>query len=470
MPPWAGYTRVSRVGDRGDRLLSPTLQADRIQGYAKARGVDVVMLDPELDVSGGKAERPILDQAIRAISEGTYAGIIVAQLDRLSRMGILDSLKMIRRIEDAGGKVIAVAENFDDSTPEGRMSRNVHLSIGNMQLERYGESFARSKASAVERGVWPLPVVPAGYRKDPKTRKLTPSPDARKVRRMFELRARGASWAQIADTIGGSPRTARKIVTNRVYLGEIIYAGSANLNAHPPLVDRTLYEAAQLPGARPARSPNPRPALLAGLARCAHCQRSMTPGSRNQAERIYRCIPRKAAGRCPTPAIISQRKLDEYVTSVFLSHIRGGHYAAAQRTNAVDEALRTLEAAEAERDDYQRLTSVSTVGAEHFMAGLTSRVEAVNAAREALGKAKAAVGPTPDAGALVALWDDLSVEERRHVLRSSLSAVFVTKGSGPCAERVRVVDASRPLVVPAGIEPVEGDLVGEIGPAGAEDV
>jgi hypothetical protein len=52
--PWAGYRRVSRVGDRKERLRSDEMQADRINAYAATHGLTVDMLDLEEDVSGGR--------------------------------------------------------------------------------------------------------------------------------------------------------------------------------------------------------------------------------------------------------------------------------------------------------------------------------------------------------------------------------------------------------------------------------
>ncbi|MGH2955650.1 MAG: recombinase family protein, partial [Solirubrobacterales bacterium] len=111
----AGYIRVSRVGDRGERLISPELQAERIRTYAAARGLEVELLEPELDVSGGRLERPILSEILDGVEAGRFEGVIVAQLDRLSRLSLADAHKVIERIESAGGQVIAVAESFDAS-------------------------------------------------------------------------------------------------------------------------------------------------------------------------------------------------------------------------------------------------------------------------------------------------------------------------------------------------------------------
>lgn len=67
-----GYSRVSRVAGR-ENLISPELQQRRIQSYADMKGWRVEMLPPELDVSGGKVKRPILEGAIERIEAGDVA-------------------------------------------------------------------------------------------------------------------------------------------------------------------------------------------------------------------------------------------------------------------------------------------------------------------------------------------------------------------------------------------------------------
>ena len=274
-----GYTRVSRVGDRGEKLISPDTQAEKIRSGAAARGLTVRMLEPELDVSGGKSDRPILTAAIEAIERGEAAGIIVAQLDRLSRMDIVDALKTIERIENAGGQVIAVAENFDAGTPEGEMGRNVFLALGHMQLARYKAQFRNAKEQAVRRGIWPFPKVPPGYDKvtrDPEVPvphpelrgKLVPNDDAARVLRAFEMRAGGASWREVSKLLGNAETGAGKIIQNRVYLGELHYDEWQNLDAHEAIVPRDLWEAAQIYHPPPPRSRRER-ALLAGIVSCA---------------------------------------------------------------------------------------------------------------------------------------------------------------------------------------------------------
>lgn len=442
---WLGYTRVSRVGDRAERLISPELQAERIEAYAAGRGITVRMLEPELDVSGGKVERPILGAAIEAVERGEAAGIIVAQLDRLSRMDIADALATIRRIEGAGGQVIAVAENFDAGTPEGRLARNMMLALGEMQLDRYRAQFRSAKERAVRQGIWPMPIIPLGYVKGP-DRRLVPGPEAPRVRRAFELRAGGASWRIICDHLTKGISGAAKTIRNRVYLGEIRLGEWVNTDAHPPIVERDLWEAAQVRGARPPRRKDGRPALLGGLIRCTGCGFLMSPQDNS-----YRCCSRKARGRCPNRANITRAGVDAVVERTVLAHLEGITLSGTPSTDALDAARERLSVTEAELAAYQQVTSALEGG---FEAGLRARAEAVKEARAELAQARL-LEPARSSVDAVALWPTLSIEQRRHVLRGALSVVWVTRGKG--LGRVQVVEAGFP------VEWSEGRLPGEIG-------
>lgn len=463
---WAGYTRVSRVGDRADTLISPELQRNRIEAFAASKGIDVVMLDPELDVSGGKTDRPVLNDAIAGVGDGRYAGIVVAQLDRLSRLSLLDALTVIRRVEDAGGQVIAVAEDFDATTPEGNLSRNVMLSLADMQLKRYRAQFATVRQRTVEQGIWPATHVPLGYscvrRKHGGDGKLVPDPKtAPIVVRAFEARAAGESWSAVGRILGRGLSGAAKIVSNRVYLGEIRAGEWTKIDAHPALVGHELFAAAQIQHARPARGKHA-PALLGGLTRCASCGFALTPGV-SKSSRDYRCMVRPTRReRCSARAFIAMHKLDDYVQAVVLAHLARVDFSTSERDDEVRQAADDLARVEAELDAFQRATAVADVGAEHFASGLTQRVRAVEDARAQLARLRLASPPSAMNATLAEAWPDLSLDERRHVLRSCLSAVVVSPGSGPASERVRIVAAGFPVPGPVG---PDDDIDGQISPA-----
>jgi hypothetical protein len=66
--PLAEYVRVSRVGEREeDRLRSPDFQREAIDRLATSEGCTVERTPNELDVSGSKARRPVLDATVRRV-------------------------------------------------------------------------------------------------------------------------------------------------------------------------------------------------------------------------------------------------------------------------------------------------------------------------------------------------------------------------------------------------------------------
>src|SRR5881227_1597799 len=97
------YVRVSDVkGREGDSFISPKEQADRCRSAAAARGLQIGEVFEELNVSGGKMDRPALNEALERIREGTSGGIIVARIDRFGRT-VVGALNVIEEISVAGG-------------------------------------------------------------------------------------------------------------------------------------------------------------------------------------------------------------------------------------------------------------------------------------------------------------------------------------------------------------------------------
>lgn len=446
---WLGYHRISRVGDRPDTPISEGEAAREIKRLAARIGVEVELLPVEKDETGGRVDRPVLERGVRAIESGQYGGLLVAQYDRLSRAHLADAYRIIQRVEEAGGQVLSARENFDITTPEGQMGRDVFLSMSRMQLARSKLYIRASKKSAVERGVWPFPLPPPGYTVTRRKQggdgrlKLGQPNEVDRISRAYEAFAAGQSLSRVATQLGVGLSHARKILSNRAYLGEIrirFRDGEEFVNpiAHEPLLDRPLFEACQRSQPRPPRKGN-KPALLAGLVKCAHCGDSMTPGSSVKGGPHYKCcaLPKKGR-RCTSPAMISQRKLDPHVEALVLPHIESIQATARTRTEDLDELARRLAEAEAERDLYQQTVRLSAAGVDTFLAGASSRQAEVDRLATELGRVKATMPAIPDVPELGELYRSWPVETRRHLLRGALTAVVVSRGRGPCDGRVRI--------------------------------
>ena len=196
---FGGYPRVSDVGRReaDEKLRSPQFQEELIDRRAGEADVDVRMYPPELDVSGAKKARVILDELVEAIEAGELDGIIVAKLDRLSRLAPKERIELVERIENAGGVILSASEAFDADTPEGRFMRDLFFSIARLEWERYAGNWSHAKANAIENGVAIARDAAYGYRFDDRHRYVVEAAEAAVVVELFELRAAGGSWTEL---------------------------------------------------------------------------------------------------------------------------------------------------------------------------------------------------------------------------------------------------------------------------------
>jgi hypothetical protein len=77
------YVRVSQVrGRQGVRFLSPALQREQILGWAARHGVRIGEVFEELDRSGARRDRPLLERAVGRVEAGESGGLVVATTDR----------------------------------------------------------------------------------------------------------------------------------------------------------------------------------------------------------------------------------------------------------------------------------------------------------------------------------------------------------------------------------------------------
>src|SRR5436190_8415655 len=161
-----GYIRVSRrAGREGESFISPEVQRKRIQGWADLHGVEIVQWWEEIDQSGAKLERPLFQEALARCERGETGGIVVARLDRFARSAV-DALDSIRRLNEAGARLVSVEDNFDGSTPMGRFAIGILTLIAELELERIKENWSTAVREAVGRGIHISARVPVGYRRE----------------------------------------------------------------------------------------------------------------------------------------------------------------------------------------------------------------------------------------------------------------------------------------------------------------
>jgi site-specific DNA recombinase len=400
---------------------------------------------------------------------GETGGIIVAKLDRFARSAV-DALESIKRLNEAGARLVSVEDNFDGSTAMGRFAIGILTLIAELELERIRENWSTAVTEAVKRGVHISARVPAGYGKDASGRLIREEPAAAAIAEVFRRRAVGASWTELAGFLedegvypaSGNPHWSgngiASLIKNPVYVGQARSGAIVNNDAHEPIVTQAEFDAAQggktlLKSAKNSLSAQ---TLLKGLIRCAGCGHTLKiAGSydKKTASRYptYYCTGRYAKGHCTSRATIRASVVDRHVEEQVLTalHAEGGPLAQAiEASEKIDETARKVAAAEHELDLFvtnpQLLT---TIGREKFMQGVDARQHALDDARKDLAelRSQSALASELTSGDLLAAWPELALQEKRLLLHGLLDRVELTRSAGrgakatPVAERTQIV-------------------------------
>jgi DNA invertase Pin-like site-specific DNA recombinase len=449
-----GYIRVSRVGDRAERLRSPEFQEREIRREAKKRGLRVGRVINDLDQSGARDDRPGLQEAIARIEASQSAGIIVAKLDRFSR-NLTQATALAQRIMAAGGRIYSYAEPADWTTSDGELQINLALAIAQHQRRRANEYFESAKASAVERGVPINPRIAPGFRRDEATGKLVPDESASAIREVFERRVAGAGPAELAEllqargvatSMGSSTWSKQAIyglLRNRIYLGELRYGSHVNTTSHEAIVDRATWEAAQRERARLSPARNGDPFMLTGLIRCWSCRYALQATRTSRGKRIYRCTRRHAGGLCPDPARVDADGVEAFVEDEFSCQV--GRRVAMEPvldTSALEDGRRILIEAELELASYRDDVELrALIGRASWLDGLRERRERVAAAEDALAAARLDTPVAmPELRVLVEEFDAMDVLDRREALAQIIDCVALRSGAATMslADRVNI--------------------------------
>jgi site-specific DNA recombinase len=284
--------------------------------------------------SGGNTQRPALGRLLKDMDEGKFECVVVYKYDRLSR-SMLDFLQILRLFEKHGVAFVSVTQQFNTTTPVGRMTMNILASFGEFERDIISERTRDKMRAARRRGKWTGGMPPLGYDVAPEGGRLVVNKDeAEQVRAIFdlyiekrsliatvqELNRRGLrrkSWR----TRGGHWREGKAwdIANLRRVLRDPVYIGAAKLGRetfpgeHDATIPKPGFKAVQAALDENRRTcggavRNDHGALLRGLLRCAPCDAAMLHTWTRNHGRIYRfytCSSAQKRGRatCPTGSI-----------------------------------------------------------------------------------------------------------------------------------------------------------------------
>jgi DNA invertase Pin-like site-specific DNA recombinase len=440
MDGYIGYIRVSAVKGREEGGEGAIEQREKILQWEASRDVEIVEWIEDFDQTGGKLKRPGLMRAIERIEAGDADGIVVAKVNRLSRVRAEDALGLMDRIAEKGGKLAALDIGIDPTTPAGEAMWTMMLAFARMEHRTLSEGLANSKARRRDEGVHLAPA-PLGYTRPEKNAKLVPNDAAPHVRECFLMRARDTSWMELVRYLEAHGHRVSKsavgyMLTSRTYLGEI-QGGEEGVVVHEPIVTQEEWDAAQGVGRGFARDGTiAAEGILSGLITCAGCggrlsvgrSGAMQPDGKRGAR--YGCKGHSSEKDCPATASANVSAVDDFVEAAITQAITDGTLRATldavERYNA---ACRAVDQAQANLDAHRANAArlVQSLGADGY-------AETAEALKSVLDQAKRSKRDTPrpeDTLSPDTHWgtDLWPVDEKRRLAKQLISRVALARST-----------------------------------------
>jgi site-specific DNA recombinase len=264
----AVYTRKSTDDGLDQDFNSLDAQREACEAYIRSQASLGWKLIPKKyddgGVSGGTMERPALQDLLFDIKAKKVDVVVVYKIDRLTR-SLIDFSKIVEIFDGSNASFVSVTQQFNTTTSMGRLTLNVLLSFAQFEREVTAERIRDKIAASKKKGMWMGGLVPLGY--DLRDRRLyVNNADAETVRLLFRLYLETKSVRTLkveADRLGiitkerattntrskgGKPFTRGhlyRLLSNRIYLGQIEHRKSFYEGQHDAIVDQSLWEQVQ---------------------------------------------------------------------------------------------------------------------------------------------------------------------------------------------------------------------------------
>jgi len=245
------YTRVS-TDEQAEKGLSLSAQQNACRKFADHREWTVIEVYEDPGYSGKNDKRPGFQNMLEDACQGKFKVVLIHKLDRFSR-SIDSTLKNFRFLNDHDVTLASVTEEFDYSTPMGRMFFHMMAVFAQWYLENLSAETAKGKKERVRKGLH-NGSLSFGYKSAGSREPAEIVPDeAEAVHGAFELYSTGEySNRQIADYLNQkgfntrrgrrwSKDAVREFLQNDFYCGVVSYKDEKWPGKHEPIIDKELF-------------------------------------------------------------------------------------------------------------------------------------------------------------------------------------------------------------------------------------
>ena len=333
------FVALARVSSREQERegFSLEVQEEALKRYAESHKGTIVKLFRIAETASKRDERKTFKEMIAYAKRHSVEldGLLFYKVDRAAR-NLFDYVELERLESEYGVPFISVSQQTDDN-PAGRMMRRTLANMASFFTEQMAVDISQGINRRVQSGLFPGKA-PYGYRNVRANGRRVVEVDpvaASNVKRMFHLYAyenqtiEGIIRRFAAEGIVCRPDTPRwsrnsiySMLTNRAYIGEILYRGNWHPGgSHEPLVDRATWDRVQiLLGDKHNRSHTM--TYAADVIHCGHCGHNITgelkikPTKQGPKEYLYyRCTKYNQPGHPRTR--VTETELDRQVLALF---------------------------------------------------------------------------------------------------------------------------------------------------------
>lgn len=331
-PRAAVYIRYSSENQRDG--YSVEYQLDECKKYINEHGFSFEKAYIDEAVSGKSTNnREAFFSLLSDVKNGLYDVVIVYKYSRFAR-NLMEATLYRQQIEKHGAKLISAMERIDDSTPEGRMMRNIIMTMDEYYSDNLSTFVQSSMYTAAKQGKYLGGTPPYGFQITESGEFIENKAEADIVRRVFDLRAAGAMPADILRIFldegirgrGGKPFTQQllnKIVRSEKYIGTYKYKVKGYdpvyiENAFAPIVDKKTWDAVQIAIDKNAQKATPKGRArknvypLTGKIFCACCGEPFTGNNKGNGIAYYTCRGQDKLHICKNGSILKS-VLEDYV-------------------------------------------------------------------------------------------------------------------------------------------------------------
>lgn len=242
-------------------------------------------------ISGATTDRPELQRLLKDIAAHSIEVVAVYKYDRLSR-STRDFYNLLDLFEKSGVAFVSVSQQFDTSTPTGKMMLGMLATFAQFEREMTRDRIKDKFQNTLRNGGWIGGSVPFGYKLVDK-KLVVDAPNAPLVVRMFKWYLETGSTKAVAAKMNAAgakrqgedwrPNSVFKALQNIRYIGKCKAADGIYDGQQPAIVDISLFDKVQSRiaelaprGGKAGRPRTAQNALLQGRVFCGDCHGALS--------------------------------------------------------------------------------------------------------------------------------------------------------------------------------------------------